>query len=328
MNQALINLLIFFTLINYSELKSQDWFDYDQEEEFPFLAWEERKASFHPSFDEYDQKTCQDYERTKKEFGFKSYLFDTEQGDYLEDFRELIDSILLLLPKSCKYEIVSSFTDEIAKRWTVNVNVNNMSYKFSTQAIGGIFMDTENLYKNLNQIILKHAPGYEIIIPDLFYGQETEILIEKTKNVQNASKKGFPYPPFKIEWTIEIDKHWRLHCTDCIISNESELISNYIISFNELQKGSSFKKKLNPDNFHICDINGNGLLYICLNGKIIGTPSKYKNRIECYSSLPEFILGYTLGKLNGCSIYLANIDKKKRRLISMPELKEIIKKGM
>lgn len=328
MKQTLINLLVIIASSNPIILESQNWIEYSQEKEFPFLTSKDIENSSYPSFGDYSTRVYKDYQRTKKEFDFKSFWFDTEQGDRLEDFVDLIDSILHLLPENCDFKILSSFTDEKTKRWTVEVEVNKTPYKFSTQAIGGIFMDIENLYGNLNKIISNHFPEYEIITPDLFYGQETEILIERRDAAKKASKKGFPYPPFKVEWKNELPKYWRLHCVNCIISDEADLISNYVKVFNEFHKNINSEKELTLDNFQICDIKGNGLVYICLNGKIIGTPTKFENKIECSSNLSEFIFGYVMGELYNCSVYLADTDKKKRRLISMGEIREIIKKGI
>ncbi|MBK8565756.1 MAG: hypothetical protein IPN76_21040 [Saprospiraceae bacterium] len=328
MKRIFQQLIFLFAFMNYSELNSQDWISYDQEEEFPLLPWGDIEDTSYASYEAYSSKVYRDFERTKKEFGFKSYHFDAELGDHLEDFEEIIDSILHLLPENCHREIVSAYQDEKTQRWTVDVLVNQASYKFSTQALGGDYIDSEDLFRTLNKIVLTHAPGYEIVIPDIHDGQVMGLLIERSDIVRKASLEGFPAPPFSVEWQNKPPNNLHLHCANCILPDDSIITANYIQVFNEFYSNHNTDHKLSLDNFRICDGNGNGLLYICLNGKIIGTPNKYENRIACSSNLSDFIFGYALGKMNGCLLYLADSVIQKRRLIPIEELKEMIEKGI
>ena len=307
---------------------AQSWVKYGPNEGFPSTTWDDVKDSFHPTLSQYDGKVMADYRRTKKEFEFQSFWFDTEQLDHLEDFSALMDSILYLLPQKCNYKILKTYTNEQTKRWTIDIKVNKSPYQFSTQAIGGIFMDTENLFANLEKVLTKHAPEYEVIIPDIPAGQDMEIMIEKKAALLEASKKGFPYPPFKIEWKKKTEKGWRLYLPDCNEIQEDQLNEAYIKTFNELFVNTSPQKQLSSDNFHICNIQGNGLFYIYLNGKNIGTPSRFDKQWQCGFSLSEFIFGYVLAEMNGCTAYLDDIWKKERKELSLKELREMILSGV
>ena len=308
------------------ELKSQNWIKYDKEE-FPFLTSRDLDDSFHPSLDQYKQKLFKDYERAKKEFGFNSYFFDVEFSGELEDYAALIDSILSLLPDKCEYEIVEAYTDEKANKWVVDVNVNGDQYQFSTIAVSGAFLEMVDIYENFDEIIARNIPDYKMISP-MDYGQIAEVFIEKKEDLKKASQIGFPYPPFYLEFNRKIPKNWYLLLPEAIIENEEKLIETYIEVSNEFHRDFTPEKKLNKENFHICDITGNGPIYIWLHGKIIESPSRFNNMVRCYPNLPSFIFAYSVVKMNDCDLYLYDTKEMKRRLLNLEELKDLIETNL